>query len=1183
MAFKSFKYKFYSKGYHCSAAQKSATAFFDSSYQYLRRNQGLVNQESSIPSSHAAGVNPHPVVVANVNYSTVEHILQVEAAEDCGGNVKKEGESSGEDNSKGPPEGRRASVSGKGAVHAGQRLRSRGNNENLPLLPNQKNLVIDQKLSQSYYSTTATDAGKPSQVANLPAEETRTVVEESSGPWEPDTEEELNVDTFLQTQTTQIRKCHEAGQYDQINALYQSLKRNNIVPPLEVYSMVIESVCKRELDNDNIDNRMFQLLNCYQDLLNNKLKPTDEIYNMVIGCLLNGSIVAYESHNPNGLDFYKIGADLFQASNARRSQQFSKRLLDCFLLSMNLYPGYVQLNYVKNVIHNSSLYTKSSFYYVAMISYAARLNDNSAVKELYSDFRTQCLGNENLKSNQFEVYSAALSGLVETGDMALAIKLLDKVLADVREKNGMVSNLSLVLSSFLISVSKVDPHKSYNLWLEFRKLKWFPELSYDFYLTLLANSLKDWELSKRIYDYIFPMTRSLNSKAGSFSEFLLKPMGLESVLSSFLDYALQLKDAEVVMKVLEESIVKSFKFEVGIYPFVFQFLKSIQCPDDYLLRFIASHGSLMKQSKDKFEFLNGLIDSYQSQVILTRVTEMKFFTDYCRSFNPADSRYINHSGLIACFQSLWRSPQIIEKYLYNLELHGLIIGKIYDLDNYYNVMENEYLVEFKSDVTEKFKKLVMNYKRLSLDPTQVSGVVVQGMKAVNLSDEFSSYFTHPGDWDKSYPLSLGSLIRTSLNTGIKTYQRLYSEGYCFDYDTYKELIYQKVIDETIITKAIELCPDEDQHKYLSNCLVVKTFNQDLESKIVNHPMFESKILPYLKDSSLLRIAKNTSNTRKFAHKIQFPKRFKSIAVQAENRSTIGFIYEHLFLEKDFDSILKFNKVCPVLDVSLLLKSCVRSGNYDEYEKLYAKFKNSLGNEALNVHAEYLVNLNKIDEAICLIKSAPKDTKHKSSDLLSFALFLKSFKTDVLYVEHIENTLQLANVISIQQSFSSMISVYQTLLGDRSVMQNMKLNKAVNLEIAEQMLNNLCDALQFVDLKNEHAQKVFFNKLKNYLRFRVFLKLPELNNHEFNQILELYCLLSPPSVDRLFNNIVETIYLNSGARQLYLQNDLIFKFTPEQISNIVDRIGCFYHSEKNEENEQKAEDLKKLLNQVYPVE
>lgn len=70
MAFKSF---IYSKGYHRSAAQKkTATSFFDSSYQYLRQNQGLVNLD---PVLHASHLHPHPVVVANVNYNNVDDIL----------------------------------------------------------------------------------------------------------------------------------------------------------------------------------------------------------------------------------------------------------------------------------------------------------------------------------------------------------------------------------------------------------------------------------------------------------------------------------------------------------------------------------------------------------------------------------------------------------------------------------------------------------------------------------------------------------------------------------------------------------------------------------------------------------------------------------------------------------------------------------------------------------------------------------------------------------------------------------------------------------------------------------------------------------------------------------------------------------------------------------------------------
>lgn len=1176
MAFKSFKYKFYSKGYH-SAAQKSATSFFDSSYQYLKQNQGLVNLDTAIPQSHAGHSGPHPVVVANVNYNNVEYILQAELADDCCSSTKKEGDSSGDDSSKAKQDGSKVAKENNGKDS--RSLRVRRKSDSLPRLPNQKNLVINQTLSKSYYSTNAT-THDPSKQEVAPPPDVR--LSENVSPWEEDTELTLNQETFLKAQTEEIDRCFTAEDYNKINSLYQALKRNEVVPPVEVYAKVIESVCKRDLDDDDVDSKMFQLLSCYQDLIGNLIKPTEAIYNMVIGSLLKGSIKAYEQQNSNGSDFYKIAVDLFQASNAKKNHQFSKELLDYSLLAMNLYPGYIQFSYVKNVLESSSLYTKDTFYYVAMLSYAKLTNDNKSIKELYQEFRSMCSVRKDLQESQYEIYSMVLAGMVETGDLPLAIKLLDKLMIDVRDKNGLAKNVSLMLSNFLISLSKVDCHKAHKLWFEFSRLKWVPEFSYEFYLVLLANSFKDWSLTKKIYDYIFPMKRQFKTSRPLLKDYLLYPLGVQSVLSSVLDYALQLKDTEVIMKLLEESIVKSFKFDTGIYPYLFQHLKEIHCPDDYLLRFIHLHGTMMQDSRDKFEFLNGLIDNFQSQVILSKVTEMDFFMDYCTSFSSADSGRINYSGLIACFRSLWKSPQTIEKYVYNLELHGMLIVKLYDLDNYYTVMENELLIDFKQDITERFVKLVTNYKRLNLDPTKVSKIVVQATKMVDMPEEMGSFFTHPGDWDKSYPLCLGPLIRNSLNTGVKEFRRLSSEGYCFDYDTYKELVYKKVIDHDIIKSSLELCPDEDELKYLSNCLVVKTFNQDLQSKILNHPLFESKLLPYLKDASFLRLAKNCNDIYTFINKVGFPERFKSIAVQAEFKSTVGYVYEKLFQLKDYRSVLDFNKISPTLNTGILLKSCIRSGDYDEYKQLFNKFRRSLGAEALNIQAEYLINTGKIDEAINLIKTSSAHTENKTVDLYSFALFLKSFENGAVYLDSVENTLQLANYLSSQSSFSDMVSLYRTVMDSNILLEKSKFNTAVKLELLSQMLNNLNDSLQFVDIQNDQVQAKYVEKLKNYYRFRAFTKMPSFSEHEIYQLINIWSSVDPYAIDAFFNNIVETVYLNSNTRLLYIQNDLVFEFKPKQMFSLVERIEEFYRSEKDEESLKKVQSFKSVLKTLYKL-
>ncbi|SCU86140.1 LADA_0D12574g1_1 [Lachancea dasiensis] len=1226
MVFKPFKCKFYSKGYH-SSAQKQTTAFFESSYQYLRRNQGLVSQESCIPSSHNVTVGLNPVVGANVNYNNVELALEKEKTEESQtpAHGRHDGSLLPREYKRGR-ESRRASLGATPSsstaprAHSLSRFRSHNSNDSYTHYPHNRQMEINERLSRSYFSSSAIDStsqrsqdvvpGVTSAATDINAgqksiETLDTGIQDQLthdapgvlpvhdvafdsrtdprvSPWEPDTEESLNPQTFLDTQTKQIKKAFDCGDYNSINAHYQALQRNSIIPTVEIYEIVIESVSRRDLDNDNVDNRMFQLLNCYQDLINNKMKPSEQIYNAVIGTLLKGSILAHDLGNTNGGDFYKIAIDLLKASNTNKTSDFSKEVLDCSLLAMNLYPGYVTLDYIQNFLHKSKLYFKDSFYYVALLSYAKFTNNSAAVKNLYEEFRNACVADTNLQRHRFEVYASVLSALVETGNTALAIKLLGTVLSEAKDKVGLASNVSLILSCFLTSVSKMDSQRAYDLWYEFKSLPWIPEFSYDFYLSMLSNSLGNWPLAKKIYAYMLPMMRESRTDKPTLSEQLLFATDTKLTLSSFLDYALQLKDTEAIMNLLEESMVKEFVFEPGVYPYVFQFLKSIRCPDDYLIRFIDCHGRLLVKGQDKFEFLNGLIDSYQSQVILSKVAATTFFVNCCKAFDISESRLVNYSGLIACFQSLWSSPQTIEKYSKNIELHALVICRLHDLEGYYSTMENEFLAQFRDNLNTRFEKLMINYKRLSLDPNMISGTAVQAAKVIGLSEDIVDHFAHPGDWDKSYPLCLGPMLRNSFSTGFKTYDRLRKEDYCFDYDTYKQLVTMRVNDTETVTKGLELCPDDQEIKFFSNCLVVKTFGKDLNDKVLKHPLF-SKILPHLKDASILRLAKNTSDICFLIERIDFPKRFKGIAEQAEFKASIAYIYHELYRNKLYSEIVALNSSCPVLDVAILLKACVRSGNFLQYKTLFQQFKKGLASDATAIHAEYLINNLKVEEAIKLLRTSSRTTGHKDNDLLSFAVFLRSFEKRMIQLDEVENTLQLANVLSTQETFSSMVALYQTLTEEMTQKLEPDVKRAVNIEIADQLLNNLHASLQFVDFAGLQASSSMLQKLTNYFRFKSFLKLPEMNEEDVHKLLDIYEKVKPSAIDTLFNNVVETIYLNSNTRVIYLQNDLKFSFQPKQLLRLIESIGKFYHHEINEESAAKAQKFEATLKKLYKLE
>lgn len=1191
MAFKSFKYKFYSKGYHCSAAQKSSTSFFDSSYQYLRQNQGLVNLDTAIPQANVPHLSPYPVLGANVNFNIVDDVLLQEVDV-----VITEDLSDSHDNDEQQQLRRHRSnsialTSQSASASAMMRRKSMGE-IGRPLFPQMhKDVVIDRTLSRRYYSNAtisgSTVVNKREQIVQIPKlEPVEQVIEQVVSPWEEDTEPCLNHETFLATQVAEIERCYAKGDYNMINSLYQALKRNGIVPPVNVYFKVLESLAKRDLDKDDLDYKMSELLTCYQDMIVSKLKPSDEIYNTVLGCLFKGSILAYKTNNPNGLDFYKIASELFQAiDNQHRHPKFSKEVLDQALLGMNLYPGHVSLQNALEIVNWSPLYTKDSFYYLAFISYAKLTNDKIMIKKLYEEYRISLVSDISLKKGEFEVYSMVISGLVETGEVELAIKLLDRIMIDVREQNGLAANVSLILSNFLISVSKIDPHRAYKLWFKFHQIKWIPEFSYEFYLVLMANSFQDWNLTKKIYDCILPMKQSFKKDRNKLSDYLLHPMGVESVMSSLLDYALQLKDNEVIMKILEESVIKGFRVNAGVYSYVFSYLKEIRCPDDYLLRLVESHGSALRDDKayaDSFEFLNALIEHFPSQVILKKVTEMEFFADLCRNLNVADSKSVNFGGLIGCMTSLWGSPQTIDKYAKNIEIHAILLTKLLDFEAYCIVMGNEMLIDFRDKLVDRFKKLATNYKRLNLDPNQVPGVVSQVVKMVDVPEEVTSFYTHPGDWDKTYALALGGAIRNSTRTGIKEFRRLQSEGYCFDFDTYKELIHQRTIDGEIISKSLELCPSKEELKYLANAIVVKCFNQSLEEYVLKHPLFKEKLLPSLKDESLLRLAKNTPSISEWANAVEFPQRFKSIAVQAEFKTSIQYAYERLYHQKSYSEILHFNKVCPALNMEILLKSCIRSGEYELYQQLFDKFRDSLGPIALDIQSEFLINNYKVDEAVNLIKSASVKTPHKTLDIYTFALFLQSFSKNITYYESPENTLQFANILSSQSSFSGMLALFDVVSHSELFNFDSNVKFMVKKEILGQMLNNLHDASALVDTSREEVKKAFAKKLQSYFRFRAFMKMPQLSKEDIGQLLTIWSRTEPFNVDTFFNNMVETICLNPNGRNLYLECDMTFQFEGKDILDFNDTLKKFYQSEKDDENVAKVEKFTTLTTELLKI-
>ncbi|KOG97264.1 ribonuclease P [Saccharomyces eubayanus] len=1197
MAFKSFKYNIYSKGYHRSAAQKkNATSFFDSSYQYLRQNQGLVNSD---PVLHASHLHPHPVVVANVNYNNVDDVLHLHDLDSP------------------------LNISTNPLTHDELLYNQNVSLRSLKQQQNNNN-ANNSSTQHRYYSTGPTvpanqydslnfssrnfqdlqSKQQPPPVQKQQQQEYNLLEDENTFVWKEDTEPCLNTSTYLQTHIDEINRCYEQNNYNKINSLYQSLKRNGIVPPLEIFTKVLDSLCKRPLDNNDLDNKMYELLTCYQDMINNRMKPPDEIYNIVLLSLFKGSILAYQFKNPNGSDFYKIAIELFNTTTNDPKQKsevkfrnFSKDVLDYNLLAMNIYPGHITLSKAQQIIKSSPAFIKDSFYFIACFSYAKSTNDKLAIKELYEDFRlsiSSSASNQTLFDNQFEIYSVILSSFIETGEVELATNLLDDLVSKIQNSNGLASNISLLLSNFLISMSKIDSSKAYEIWFKFHKLDWIPEFSYEFYLIFMANSFQDWNLTKKIYDYIFPMKRSLSPlKKQKLSDYLLYPMGAESIITSLLDYSLQLKDNEIIMKILEESVIKNFSFDIGIYPFIFNYLREIKCGDEYLMRFIDSHAEFFEKSDSvsKFQFLNSIVDNFQSQSLLNSISHAKFFMNLVKDFNLENCEIVNYNGMITCIHNFVKAPKTIKDFPYILEIHAVLITKLFDFDTYPILQNNsdETLLNFRDQIEHQFRILTQNFYRLNLDPNLLAGVVSQALKMINLDEvtngqDLLRFFNHPGDWDKSYPLSLGSFIRNSCKAGIREFTKLSKEGYCFDYDTYKALIVNRAINRQIIDRCIEICPDTTELKTLVNLIISKIPGRELTQLVINSSKFNDVFVPNLRNDSMIKLIKNCESLSNFIRVCDFPEKFKSIAIQAENKNAIELIYEKLFDSGNYADILRYNNVVPVLNLELLLKSCIRYGEFKKFESLFKKFNDKINESSkIDIQLEYLINKNDLKGALELFAKTPKDlrTPHKTMDLYTFALFLDSFNRDITYYETPENTLQFANILSSQASYINLLSTYNLIAHSDQLMSfnTGGMASKVKKEILTQMLNNLYDSVRLLSSSietDESMKQTLREKVQNYCRFKAYLKSPELDIDELKTLISVESFLNPFTPSILFNNLVETAYLNEHAPSLVLQNGLIYSFQKDSLIKVLDYLEEQFASNGDNSSIEKVREFKFVL-------
>ncbi|CCH60430.1 hypothetical protein TBLA_0C06350 [Henningerozyma blattae CBS 6284] len=780
-------------------------------------------------------------------------------------------------------------------------------------------------------------------------------------------------DSFLRTHIAQINACFQSRDYNKVNALYQSLKRNNIVPPLQIYSKILLSILHRDLDLNDINYKVFQLLNCYQDIIiKNKIAPNDSILNILLIALFKCSIVACHANNLNGTDFYKIALNLLSEILPNHNNNLSQELLQYFLVNTILYPGYIDCTTLQSHISqfNPDIQTALQSQIHLTLLTLARLNNN---KKFLLDYCRAAFPNPSALSTRRLILATYLSALIETGEFATANSLLNDSLLNDSIQDP--STAAILLPNTILSYSKINPLYSFQLFESFNTKS--PHLFdhnfliYYTYTLLQHNKNIPLESHSHVWDIIltklYPLlsrrpnaspdfniasltTSLLNSPSfysnpyfPALSTSILTSKNITQLITtSILNHALLNNNLPLITSLLHESIENSLEFtNVSFtYPLIFKHFQKYEFTHQQILNFVNIHASLI--NKNQFESLklfNSIYDQFKSQPdLLIQFIQLDCFSHYLTNLDlPSPNDDSNLSPLYNFLPLLFTAPLTsMDFYIKSLSIYSIVISKLLESSASPQTTTPSRLNLFQ-DTISHFKRLINNLYQLHENPANfITQDIIQTIKILDFPPEINSYFNckfHPGQWNKSYPLNYSSLIHDSPNMAIQKFIELKKFNYIFDSNTYLELIYnQKFLNWNIIEDTMNLnCWNPHELKNLINFIIMNCSKFCLQ-KFLNTFFNSIFKLDDINDTSLQRIITDLPINITLPL-INFPHDFKSIEKQVRFKSSINKIYNILFKKKQYNKLIEFNSIVPIIDETLLLNTSIIMDDLISYNNL----------------------------------------------------------------------------------------------------------------------------------------------------------------------------------------------------------------------------------------------------------
>ena len=595
--------------------------------------------------------------------------------------------------------------------------------------------------------------------------------------WPTDTDKCLNKIKFTNTLTEQIHKAYEGNDLNKIYSLYLAMKRNDCTPSVETFDLIIKSLCFRDMDNNDLDERMFHILTCYQDLISMKIKPLVSTYHHIILALLNGSIAAIEVNNANGKDFFNIALDFFKTTYDKvLKNNISEDLVETLLYSSLKYQSPETSKYLYEILPSLALslshkfndpvykYLKIRFSYdLSTLSESIQscIQDNAALNQGY------CLIDNNVDiKDSITLTSAVVTGLIRMNNIKMASDVLNDTLVYMKQNMSHVDirEKQILIESYLLQLGQVDLVKSEKLRKVFEAKAMegntpsIPTLSVSYYKNLLYTVMC-WlphqnnipidlsALSKSIYTQrllrfnkknVTSESYSITSdKESSWKKIVdasnnIQPnrLSYEKLMNEFMNYHFHqvqnTRDLEILVMIIEDSIVNNYKFSQEMYFKILEFLiNEVHASKEYVLRFVQSHGLM---NMENLQFLNTSVSAFEDnnmQEMILRLSKTKYFVSLMQKFKLENMDEFEYKGIRRVFESIWMSKQDLSMIGVDLSLHSYVLEEFLNteyMQSFNSLTSNT--MEFFENLKKNFLQRFETFSLLNLDINKVEPQVV---------------------------------------------------------------------------------------------------------------------------------------------------------------------------------------------------------------------------------------------------------------------------------------------------------------------------------------------------------------------------------------------------------------------------------------------------------------------------